>query len=149
MGATGRSFYGRGKTTELNSDTFGVAGAIAFKGTPPEGSNIAKPSANNITLKLPVGRGTNILFQFKLSKDSKLMTITGYRDGVPEVKTKVDVDSGRPSLDKVITSGNASERRAAIKMRELMNQSSEINENQLGSIANSLIRKKQAKGGKA
>ena len=142
MGSTGHSIYGKGQNKELNSSNFGIKNAVPFKGKPPAGSNIAKPSANNITLKIPIGRRNNILFQFKLSKDSKLMTITGYRDGVPEVKTTVDVDSGRPSLSKVIATGSQSEKSAALKMRELFSQSGEVNETQLGSIANTLLRKK-------
>lgn len=146
MGSTGHSLYGKGQNKDLNSSNFGISNAVPFKGKPPAGSNISKPSANNITLKIPIGRRNNILFQFKLSKDSKLMTITGFRDGVPEVKTTVDVDAGRPSLSKVIASGSSSEKAAAIKMRELFNQSGEISENQLGSIANTLLRKKTVKG---
>lgn len=150
MGSTGRTSYESnkaGQRTELNSKTFGIPKAIPFKGKPPEGSNIAKPASNNVTLKFNVGRTTNILFQFKLSKDNKLMTIIGFRNGVPEVKTKVEVEAGRPSLDRVIATGKASERTAALKIRSLMNQSSEISETQLSAIANSLLRKKQVRKG--
>ena len=143
MGSTGHGEYGRGRTKDLNTDTFGIANAVPFKGKVPPGSNIKPPSANNITLKIPVGKGNNILFQFRLSKDNKTMTIIGFRDGIPQVKTRVDVDAGRPSLDKVILTGTSSEKMAAMKMRELMNQSSRINEGQLGAIADKLLQQKQ------
>ena len=143
MGSTGHGNYGKGRTADLNTDTFGIANAVPFKGKPPEGSNIKPPSTNNITLKINTDKGSNILFQFRLSKDNKTMTIIGFRDGVPQVKTKVAVDAGRPSLDKLIVSGKPSEKLAAMKMRELMNQSTQVSEGQLGAIADKLLRQKQ------
>lgn len=146
MGSTGHGTYKQSKTGNVNTETFGIAGAINYKGKVPKNSGLDPVGSNKITLKIPVGRQTNIIFQFKLSKDSELMTILGYKDGKPEVKCKVQVDSGFPSLDKVIATGDKHEKLQAIKMKELMNQSSTMSQDQLGAIANKLLRNKN--GGK-
>ncbi|MCF0231164.1 MAG: hypothetical protein HUJ63_02590 [Enterococcus sp.] len=142
MGSTGHSLY-NGGSKSIDNSTFGIAKAVVFKGQPPANSGIKKPNANMVTLKVSSTKGSNVLFQFKLSKDNKIMSITGFRDGVPEVKCKVDVDSGQPSLDKVVRSGSKSEKLAATKMKNLMQQSTTIKENQLGSIANELLNRKK------
>ena len=147
MGSTGHGIYNRSRTGNVNTETFGIDGAVNFKGKVPKGSGLDPVGSNKITLKLPAGRQSNIIFQFKLSKDSALMTIIGYKDGVPEVKCKVDVDSGHPSLDKVIAVGSKSEKLQAMKMKDLMHKSSTMSEDQLSAIANKL--KKNKNGGKA
>ena len=148
MGSTGRGFSHQRGPGDLSSDTFGIPNAVVFKGMPPEGSGIEKPAANKVTLKVPAIDDTNVLFQFKLSKDNKEMTIIGYKNGVPEVKCKVAVDAGQPSLDKVIAEGSKAEKVNATKMKDLFAKSEKIKENQLGSIAQELLRKKQERGNK-
>lgn len=145
MGSTGHGIYGVGRNGAVDSETFGIPGAVNYKGKVPSGSGLEKVGSNKITLKVPDGREANIIFQFKLSKDKKFMQIIGYRDGVPEVKADVDVDAGYPSLDRVIAGGNKSERNQAIKMKNLMNQSTKVDESQLGAIANALKKKAGAK----
>jgi hypothetical protein len=147
MGSTGRGTYASRKSKKIDNETFGIKGATAFKGKVPEGKGLEPVSPNKITLKLPAGNNDNVLFQFKLSKNNKLMTIIGYKNGVPEVKCKVQVDAGQPSLDKVIATGSKSEKMQATKMKDLFAKSTEIKENQLGSIANALLRKKKVKEG--
>lgn len=142
MGSTGHGIYHKSRTGNVNDETFGISEAVNFKGKVPEDSGLAPVGAGKITLKVPIGKQTNILFQFRLMKDNKLMQIIGYKDGVPEVKCKVAVDAGQPSLDKVIASGSKSEKNNAIKMKDLMNKSSQVNENQLGAIAQKLLRHK-------
>ena len=143
MGSTGKGLFSRRKQGELSSETFGIPNAVVFKGKPPADSGIDKPSSNKITLKIPANDGTNILFQFKLSKDNKLMTIIGYKNGVPEVKCKVAVDAGQPSLDKVMATGSRAEAANAVKMKDLFAKSEDVKENQLGAIAQELLKKKQ------
>ena len=147
MGSTGRGTYAKRKSKRLDEDTFGIVGATAFKGKVPEGKGLEPVSPNKITLKVPAGKNDNVLFQFKLSKNNKLMTITGYKNGVPEVKCKVSVDAGQPSLDKVIATGSKTEKMQATKMKDLFAKSTEIKENQLGAIANKLLTKKKVKEG--
>ena len=146
MGSTGHGIYKRSKTGNVNTETFGIAGAVNYKGKVPKNSGLDPVGSNKITLKLPAGKQSNIIFQFKLNKDNSLMTIIGYKDGVPEVKCKVQVDSGQPSLNAVIATGSKSEKAQAMKMKDLMNQSSTMSEDQLGSIAHKLLRNKN--GGK-
>lgn len=147
MGSTGHGIYKQSRSGNVNDETFGIGGAVNYKGKVPDGSGLSPVGANKITLKLPFGKQSNILFQFKLTKDDKLMQITGYKDGVPEVKCKVAVDSGQPSLDKVIATGNKTEKSNAIKMKDLMHKSSKIDEYQLGAIAQKLLRNKNKSGG--
>lgn len=143
MGSTGHGGFHRYNGGELNTSTFGIPGAVIFSGKVPEGSGLEKPSNNKVTLKVPAGNKNNIIFQFKLTKDSKLMSIIAYKNGVPEVKCKVAVDSGHPSLDQLIAHGNRTERLNATKMKNLMQQSTEIKEGQLDDIANSLLKAKR------
>lgn len=146
MGSTGHSIYAHSRTGNVNDETFDIPGAVNFKGKVPANSGLSNVGANKITLKLPAGRESNILFQFKLIDDNKLMQITGYKNGVPEVKCKVAVDSGQPSLDRVIATGDKTEKSNALKMKDLMSKSSTISENQLGAIAQKLLRNKNKKG---
>ena len=148
MGATGHGLYRQSNTGNVNDETFGIANAVNYKGKVPENSGLDTPGNNKVTLKIPASDGTNILFQFKLSRDAKLMTIIGYKDGVPEVKCKVAVDSGAPSLDKVIASGSKSEKLSAVKMKDLFNKSTQVKENQLTSIATKLLQHKKERDNK-
>lgn len=148
MGSTGHGSLRGKKKAGLGTDTFGIGGAVVFKGKVPANSGLAPVGSNKVTLKVPIGKQENILFQFKLVEGGAMMNIIGYKDGVPEVKSKVDVDSGHPSLDKVIATGTKKEKLQAIKMKDLMTKSTKVDENQLGAIANKLLKDKQAKGGK-
>lgn len=143
MGSTGRGIFSKRGQEPISSETFDIPNAVAFKGKPPENSGIEKPSSNKVTLKVPAIDGSKVLFQFKLSKDNKLMTIIGYKNGVPEVKCKVAVDAGQPSLDKVMANGSKAEKVQAVKMKDLFSKSEDIKENQLGAIAQELMRKKE------
>lgn len=142
MGSTGRGGY-RPKEKGLEDESFGIKGAVVFKGKIDPNTGLEPVGANKLTLKTKAGDGNNVLFQFKLSKNNKLMTIIGYKNGVPEVKCKVAVDSGQPSLDTVIAKGSKSEKLSAVKMKDLFQQSNDVKENQLGQIAQTLLRKKK------
>ena len=146
MGSTGHSLYAHSRKGNVNTETFGIQGAVNYKGKIPEGSGLDPVGSNKVTLKLPTPDKSNILFQFKLNKDGSLMTIIGFKDSVPTVKCKVAVDAVRPSLDALLVSGSKSERLNAIKMKDLMHKSATVSENQLGDIANKLLKHKQ--GGK-
>lgn len=147
MGSTGHGIYKRSKTGNVNTETFDIAGAVNYKGKVPKDSGLDPVGSNKITLKLPAGKQSNILFQFKLSKSGEEMTIIGYKDGVPEIKSKVQVDAHYPSLDAVIATGSKSEKAQAMKMKDLMHKSSTMSEDQLSAIANKLLRSRV--GGKA
>lgn len=147
MGSTGRGIFKKSRTGNVNDETFGISGAVNYKGKVPKNSGLDPVGSNKITLKVPGLKQSNILFQFKLSKDNEMMTIIGYKDGMPEVKCKVQVDSGHPSLNEVIATGNKTEKLQAIKMKDLMSKSSTVSEDQLGAIANKLLRNKA--GGRA
>ena len=146
MGSTGHGILSSSKTGNVNNETFGMKGAVNFSGKVPAGSGLEPVGSNKITLKFPINKKDNVIFQFKLSKDSELMFITAYKNGIPEVKCKVKVDSASPSLNKLLTSPNASERNNAIKMKELMSQSSTMDENKLEPIAHKLLANKNKKG---
>ena len=146
MGATGLAANKNRrakKESELNTDTFGIKGAVVYRGKVPPNSDLKQPSGSYITLKIAQPGKDNIIFQFKLTRDRKLMNITGFKDGIPQVKCKVSVDSGNPSLNRVIASGSSSERAAAIKMKDLMSKSADVSEDQLGAIANKLLAHKK------
>lgn len=147
MGSTGHSLYGASRTGNLGTDTYGIDGAVVYRGRVPEDSGLEPVGANKITLKVPASDGNNILFQFRLSKDSRTMTTLAYKNGVPEVKCKVAVDSGQPSLDKVIAEGSKAQKIQATKMKDLFAKSTEIKENQLGSIADKLLENKRKREG--
>ena len=147
MGSTGHSLYSKG-TGRVDEETFGIAGAVRYKGKIPPNSGLEPLGANKITLKVPATDGNNILFQFRLTKDSRSMIILGYKNGVPEIKCKVSVDSGQPSLDRLMaTTTSGAVKANAVKMKDLFAKSTEVKESQLGSIANTLLEKKRAKEG--
>lgn len=147
MGSTGHSTYQASRTGGLGTDTYGIAGAVVYRGRIPADSGLEPVGANKITLKVPASDGNNILFQFRLSKDNRTMTILAYKNGVPDVHCKVAVDSGQPSLDRVMATGNKTQKAQAVKMKDLFAKSTEIKENQLGSIANKLLETKRKREG--
>lgn len=146
MGSTGHGLYNQSRTGDVNTETFGIKGAVNFKGKVPPDSGLEPVGNNKVTLKVRANDRSNILFQFKLSKDEKTMMITAYKDGVPEVKCKVGVDSGQPSLDKVIATGDRGEKMNAVKMKDLFTKSTTVKENQLGPIANKLLQNHKKRG---
>ena len=147
MGSTGHGIYKSSKSGNTGTETFGIAGAVRYAGKVPENSGLEPVGNNKITLKLEARDNTNIIFQFKLSKDGEDMTIIGYNNAKPVVKCKVAVDAGAPSLDKLITTGNRTERLNAVKMKDLFAKSTTIKENQLSSIAHKLLENKAKREG--
>lgn len=143
MGSTGHGKYQYSRGGNVNNENFGIMNAVNFKGKVPTDSGLEPVGSNKITLKVPSTDKSTILFQFKLSKDNDTMTIIGFKDGVPEVKCKVAVDSGQPSLDKVIANGSSAQKQQAIKMKDLFSKSTNVKENQLGAIAQKLLRNKE------
>lgn len=149
MGSTGHGTFNQSKTGNVNNETFDIKGAVNYSGKVPAGSGLEPVGNNKITLKLPINKKDSVIFQFKLSKDDKWMFVTAYKNGIPEVKCKVKVDSASPSLNKLLVSKNASERNNALKMKELMSQSPSMNENKLTPIARKLLNEKNKKGEKS
>lgn len=147
MGSTGHGLYKSSKSGNTGTETFGIAGAVRYAGKVPEDSGLEPVGNNKITLKLEAKDKTNIIFQFKLTKDGKDMTIIGYNNARPVVKCKVAVDAGHPSLDKLLVSGSKSEKLNAVKMKDLFAKSTQVKENQLGQIAHKLLENKAKREG--
>lgn len=145
MGATGRGINKLSRSGNVNNETFGIKGATNYKGALPKDTNLDKPGSGKVTLRVDTRDKLDIIFQFKLSKDGKYMTITAHDPNSPPVKAKVAVDAGLPSLDKVMASGTGAQRSQAMKIKHLMSKSSEISEDQLGSIARKLIKNKKSR----
>jgi hypothetical protein len=147
MGSTGHGLYNSSRSGNTGSETFGIAGAVRYSGKVPENSGLDPVGNNKITLKLEARDNTNILFQFKLTKDNKFMTIIGYNNSNPVVKCKVAVDAGQPSLDKLLATGSKADRLNAVKMKDLFAKSTQVKESQLGQIAHKLLENKAKKDG--
>ena len=147
MGSTGHGLYKSSKSGNTGTETFGIAGAVRYTGKVPTDSGLEPVGNNKVTLKLEAKDKTNILFQFKLTKDGKNMTIIGYNNSNPVVKCKVAVDAGQPSLDKLLVTGNRTERINAVKMKDLFAKSTQVKENQLGQIAHKLLENKAKREG--
>lgn len=147
MGSTGHGLYKSSKSGNTGTETFGIAGAVRYAGKVPENSGLDAPGNNKITLKLEAKDNTNIIFQFRLSKNGEDMTIIGFNNAKPVVKCKVAVDAGSPSLDKLIATGTRTERLNAVKMKDLFAKSTEIKESQLSAIAHKLIENRQKREG--
>ena len=147
MGSTGHGLYKSSKSGNTGTETFGIAGAVRYTGKVPADSGLDPVGNNKITLKLQAKDKSNILFQFKLTKDGENMIIVGYNNSMPVVKCKVSVDAGQPSLDKLLVTGNRTERLNAVKMKDLFAKSTQVKENQLGQIAHKLLENKAKKDG--
>lgn len=147
MGSTGHGIYKSSKTGNTGTETFGIAGAVRYAGKVPDNSGLEPVGNNKITLKLEARDKTNIIFQFKLTKDAENMIIIGYNNSIPVVKCKVAVDSGSPSLDKLLVTGNKTEKLNAVKMKDLFAKSTQIKESQLGSIAHKLLENRAKREG--
>ena len=147
MGSTGHGIYKSSKTGNTGTENFGIAGAVRYAGKVPADSNLEPPGNNKVTLKLEARDKTNIIFQFRLTKAGKDMTIIGYNNSTPVVKCKVAVDAGSPSLDKLLATGSKSEKLNAVKMKDLFAKSTTIKESQLGAIAHKLMENKAKREG--
>ena len=147
MGSTGHGLYKSSKSGNTGTETFGIAGAVRYTGKVPENSGLEPVGNNKITLKLEAKDKSNILFQFKLTKDGENMIIVGYNNSMPVVKCKVAVDAGQPSLDKLLVTGNRTERLNAVKMKDLFAKSTQVKESQLGQIAHKLLENKAKREG--
>jgi hypothetical protein len=147
MGSTGHGLYKSSKSGNTGTETFGIPGAVRYAGKVPENSGLDKVGNNKITLKLEAGDKSNILFQFKLTKAGDEMIILGYNNSTPVVKCKVAVDAGSPSLDKLLATGNRTERLNAVKMKDLFAKSTEVKESQLSAIAHTLLKNKAKREG--
>ena len=147
MGSTGHGLYKSSKSGNTGTETFGIAGAVRYTGKVPTDSGLEPVGNNKITLKLEAKDKSNILFQFKLTKDGENMIIVGYNNSMPVVKCKVAVDAGQPSLDKLLVTGNRTERINAVKMKDLFAKSTRVKESQLGQIAHKLLENKAKREG--
>ena len=142
MGSTGHGIYKSSKSGNTGTETFGIPGAVRYAGKVPDNSGLDPVGNNKVTLKLEARDKSNIIFQFKLSKDGENMTIVGFNNSTPVVKCRVAVDAGSPSLDKLLVTGNRTERLNAVKLKDLFAKSTSIKENQLSAIARKLLENK-------
>jgi purine-nucleoside phosphorylase len=147
MGSTGHTPYAGRKSKNTDTETFGMSSVVNFRGKVPKDSGLSPVSANRITLKMTGTSKSNIIFQFSLTKDGRAMNIVGYKAGVPEIKAKVAVDAQRPSISALLNSNSATVRRNAIKLKDLMAKSGDMNETKLKPIANELERKRNIRNG--
>ena len=135
MGSTGHSTFATSREGASN-ETFDIKGAVNYKGKVPTESNLEKVGSNKITLKIASTEPEDVYFQFKLLKNGK-MSVIAHDPNVP-LNGKAILSVVNPSLDVVINTGNATERRNAERVRQIMNKSAKINESQLQQIANQL-----------
>lgn len=142
MGSTGHGFYKKSITGNVNTETFDVENAVNFKGKVPEHSGLDKPGNQRITLKLQSANKTTTLFQFRITKNDDALIMTGYRNSRPEVKSRIHLDATRPSIDRLLKSSSRGDRTNAEKMKKLMQDSSEIDDDTLLRIAQKLIKEK-------
>ena len=148
MGATGTGSGVRSKQPS-GEQTFGIRNARRLEdGANPAGSGF-KAGDNNIVISAKSDEGKDIVFQFKLGRQDKML-ITAYDPNVPS-KGKTSVSADRPSLDSVINNpkSSAEDKRNAMKIRDMFQRTdSGIKESSLGRIANELKKKKLKKAGK-
>ena len=144
MGSTGHSLVSSSRTGNVNTETFGIGGAVNYKGKIPPGKGIEDVGSNKITLKVNSTRKQDIIFQFKLTKDNRL-SINGYDPNQPESRAHLIVSATAPSIDKVAASGSKSEKSNASKLKTMFTKSTEINEGQLYAIAQKLLSAKRNK----
>ena len=143
MGATGHGLFKTSRTGDVNTETFGISGAVNYKGKIPRGKGLEDVGANKITLKVNSSSKQDIYFQFKLTKDNRL-SINGYDPNTPESRAHLIVSAVAPSLAE--PDFDKSEKREAQKLRVMMNKSTKISEAQLQMIANKLLQHKKNRG---
>ena len=143
MGATGRGLFRTSRTGDVNTETFGIAGAVNYKGRIPRDKGLEDVGSTKITLKVNSTQKQDIYFQFKLTKDNRL-SINGYDPNQPESRAHLIVSAQSPSLAE--PDFDKSEKREAQKLRVMMNKSTKISEAQLQMIANKLLQHKKDRG---
>lgn len=143
MGATGHGLFKYSRTGNVNTETFGIKGAVNYKGRIPRGKGLDDVGANKITLKVASDLPQDIYFQFKLTKNNKL-SINGYDPNMPESRAHLIVSAIAPSL--AATDFDRSEEREAQKLRRMMAKSTKISEAQLQQIAARLLQHKKNRG---
>lgn len=140
MGSTGARSIG-GSDTKIEDLGLGKPAKI-FDGNLPKDAGFDKHSANDIQVKVPVQKGKDIVFQFKLLGTGKL-SIIAWDPNVPE-KGRVRITTASPDLNQAIQKGGSDKANALI-IRDLMNKSKAVNESNLPSIVNELKRRKNGK----
>lgn len=136
MGSTGHSLTWQSRTGNVNTETFGIDGAVNFKGKLPTNSGMDKVGNNRITLKVKSSDKLDILYQFKLTKDNRL-SISAF-DPNTGTDASVILAGQFPSLDTALRTGLNKDRQSVNKIKTFMAKSSTIDEGQLRAIAEKL-----------
>ncbi len=142
MGSTGHSLVSSSRTGNVNTETFGIGGAVNYKGKIPPKKGLEDVGSNKITLKVNSTDRQDIIFQFKITKDNRL-SINGYDPNKPESRAHLIVSATAPSIDKVAVTGTKSEKTNATKLKAMFTKSTEINEGQLYAISQKLLSAKR------
>lgn len=144
MGSTGHSLISTSRRGNVNTETFGIAGAVNYTGRIPEGKGLDKVGSNKITLKVRSLGNEDIIFQFKLTKDNRL-SINGYDPNKPESRAHLIVSATNPSIDAAAAMGDKSDKNNAEKLKRMFIKSQDINEGQLSEISHKLLSAKRNK----
>lgn len=136
MGSTGHSLIGQSRTGNVNTETFGIVGAVNFKGKLPKASGMDKVGNNKITLKVKSTDKLDILYQFKLTKDNRL-SVSAFDPNTSTSATAV-LNGPQVSLNSALRTGLNKDRQNVNKIRSMMAKSSVIGDGQLQAIANKL-----------
>lgn len=144
MGSTGHSLVRTSRRGNVNTETFGIHGAVNYTGRIPEGKGLEKVGSNKITLKVKSIGNQDIIFQFKLTKDNRL-SISGYDPNRPESRAHLIVSAANPSIDVAAEEGTKSDKANALKLRKMFIKSQDIKEGQLSQISHKLLSAKRRK----
>lgn len=147
MGSTGHSLIKTSRRGNVNTETFGIHGAVNYTGKIPKGKGIEPVGSNKITLKVKSVGNQDIIFQFKLTKDNRL-SINGYDPNRPESRAHLIVSAANPSIDRAAAEGDKSDKLNANKLRKMFIKSQDINEGQLSQISHKLLSAKRSKESK-
>lgn len=142
MGATGLRMS-KSRTDSENLKAFGIVGARKMFETAPREAGFSNQGQNDVRISVATDEEKDIVFQFKLIKGGKEMSIRAYDPNIPD-KGVAEVHTNKPDLTSVISDPNATANdvRAAQKILTMMNRSKKgIKNSSLVRIANELKRK--------
>lgn len=142
MGATGSGILRRRNASRIEGLDF-IPGARQYTGSVTRESSLEAPGEDRLTLRLPSYDRQDVLFQFRIKNG--MLIIRAY-DPNTGMKTKVEVNANNPSLDVAARTGDHQDRVNVQKLRTLMNKSSNMNESQLGPIADMLKKNRTRTG---
>lgn len=120
---------------------FSISGTKAFYGSLPTDSGMSKPGASNVTVQSGNLTDKNIIFQFTLSSNGNAMTIKAFNPRTKE-RASVQVDVKNPSVSLVEKNGSSSQKSKAAKVLKMMNESGQVSDASLPSVAGELLKRR-------